>query len=70
MSGMKLPVVAEIAKNTYAINEFGMSAMYLLTGTKRALLIDTGTGVADLKKTVEELTEIVLEKVRSHADGE
>ena len=67
MSGMKLPVVAEIAKNTYAINEFGMSAMYLLTGTKRALLIDTGTGVADLKKTVEELTDLPVDVALTHS---
>ena len=33
MAGMKLPLIAEIAKNTYAINEFGMSTVYLLTGS-------------------------------------
>lgn len=67
MPGMKLPIVAEIAKNTYAINEFGMSAMYLLIGTKRALLIDTGTGAADLKKLVEEMTDLPCDVALTHS---
>lgn len=38
---IKEPMVMEIAKNTYAINEFGLSACYFLVGEERALLIDT-----------------------------
>ena len=44
----KRPFVAEIAYQTYAINEHGMDALFLLVGTEKALLIDTGTGVVDL----------------------
>lgn len=67
MAGMKLPLIAEIAKNTYAINEFGMSTVYLLTGTKRALLIDTGTGVANLRETVESLTDLPCDVALTHS---
>ena len=42
--------VTEIAKDTWVINEAGMTAMFLLKGTERALLIDTGVGMTDLKK--------------------
>ena len=34
--------VTEIAKDTWVINEAGMTDMFLLKGTERALLIDTG----------------------------
>jgi glyoxylase-like metal-dependent hydrolase (beta-lactamase superfamily II) len=40
------PIIVEIAYNTYFINEFGMNAMYLVVGEKRALVIDAGTGFA------------------------
>lgn len=30
------PPVAEIAYRTYAINEYGLDAMYLLVGTEKA----------------------------------
>ena len=33
---IKEPMVMEIAKNTYAINEFGLSACYFLVGEERA----------------------------------
>ena len=47
--GIKKPFVSEIAKDTYAINEFGLTAMYLIIGEEKALLLDTGCGVCDLK---------------------
>jgi glyoxylase-like metal-dependent hydrolase (beta-lactamase superfamily II) len=40
---------------------------YLITGTERALLLDTGTGVGDLRGLVEELTQLPLTVVQSHA---
>ena len=44
MAKLKTFQVCEIAKDTYAINEAGMAAMFLVVGEKRALLIDTGVG--------------------------
>ena len=64
--GMKTPLICEIAKDTYAINEFGMDAMYLCIGRERALLIDTGTGLCDLKGIVERLTDKPYDVVLTH----
>lgn len=64
--GMKHPFITEIAKNTYAINEFGLTAMYLLVGDESALLIDTGCGVCDLKGLVTSLTDKSYQVVLTH----
>ena len=55
--GIKMPFVSEIAPDTFVINEFGLAAMYLVVGEKRALLVDTGCGVSDVKGLVERLTD-------------
>lgn len=49
------PIVTEIAKDTFLINEFGLDVMFLLRGEQRALLIDTGSGIFGLKELVEKL---------------
>lgn len=63
---MKKPFVSEIAPDTYAINEFGLTAMFLCVGSERALLIDTGCGVCDLKGLVAELTDKPYDVVLTH----
>jgi hydroxyacylglutathione hydrolase len=60
------PQIVNIAYNTYFLNEFGMDSQYLLIGTKRALLIDTGTGYYDIKGTVESLTNLPYDVVVTH----
>ena len=60
-------IVMEIAPDTYAINECGMAAMYLLIGKERALLIDTGAGTLDLKGFVETMTTLPYDVVLTHA---
>ncbi|WP_340113247.1 MBL fold metallo-hydrolase [Maribellus mangrovi] len=60
------PMIVEIAKNTYFINEFGMNAMYVLVGDKSALVIDTGTGFCDFKGIVESLTDLPYKVVLTH----
>lgn len=64
--GAKKPLICEIAADTYAINEFGLSAMYLLVGEEKAMLIDTACGACDLKKLVAELTDKPLIVVHTH----
>lgn len=54
--GIKTPYISEIAPDTYAINEFGLAAMYLLVGKTEAMLIDTSCGVCDLDAEVRKLT--------------
>ena len=60
------PMIIEIAYNTYFLNEFGMDAQYLLVGTRRALLVDTGSGFYNLKGTVEKLTKLPYDVVITH----
>ena len=68
--GIKKPFVSEIAKDTYAINEFGLTAMYLIIGEEKALLLDTGCGVCDLKELVSELTDkpVMVALTHGHRD--
>jgi glyoxylase-like metal-dependent hydrolase (beta-lactamase superfamily II) len=39
---------------------------YLITGTKRALLFDTGMGISDMKKVTTELTRLPIIVLNSH----
>lgn len=43
---------------------------YLIVGTKRALLFDTGMGISDLKKLVEGLTKLPISIVNSHTHND
>jgi len=60
------PVIMEIAPKTYFINEFGMNAMYLVVGEKRALVIDAGTGFCDFKGIIESLTKLPYDVAITH----
>lgn len=62
--------IENIDKDTYVISEYRHweeTHCYLLCGTKRALLIDTGLGVANLKEVVDGLTELPLLVATTHA---
>src|SRR5689334_20229779 len=39
---------------------------YLITGTNRAILFDTGMGISDIKKVTEELTKLPVIVLNSH----
>ena len=61
--------VEKIDEDTYAISEYQHWAethCYLLCGTKRALLIDTGLGVANIKEVVDKLTMLPIFVVTTH----
>jgi len=47
--------VEQIADGVYMIDEFGMALCYLIVGSERTLLIDTGTGLGDLRRIAEAL---------------
>lgn len=66
MSQLKTYQVCEIARGTYVINEAGMAAMYLAVGEERALLIDTGVGMTDLKAVIASLTDLPYDVVLTH----
>ncbi|MDF1514031.1 MAG: MBL fold metallo-hydrolase, partial [Anaerolineae bacterium] len=61
------PIINEISKDTYLINEFGLVNMYVLVGSERSLVIDAGMGYCDLKAIVESLTDKPYDVVITHA---
>ena len=59
--------IIEIAPKTYEIDEFDCDSIFVLLGENKALVLDTGTGVGDLKTAVESLTgDLPYEVVISH----
>ena len=45
--------MVQFKRDTWELDEFDCASIFLLVGTERALLIDTGIGVGDLKAAVE-----------------
>ena len=60
------PMIVEIGPGAYFINEYGMNAIYLVVGEKRALLIDSGSGYCDLDEIVRSITDLPYEVVITH----
>ena len=61
--------VYKLIADTYAIYEpyqFEEAISYLVIGKKRAIVIDTGTGIGNLKQVVSELTDIPVSVVNTH----
>ena len=61
--------VEEIDSDTYAISEYRHweeTHCYLVCGTDRAVLIDTGLGVSDIKEVVDSLTSLPVLTVTTH----
>ena len=65
--GIRHPIITQISKDTFHINEFGVSNMYVLRGSERSLVIDAGTGYCDFKKIIESLTDKPYDVVITHA---
>ena len=57
--------VKELLPGVYGFSNCAV-ASFLIVGKERALLFDTGYGVADLKQAVEEMTKLPLYVVNSH----
>lgn len=51
------PVVIEIDRKTWLIQEYGLDCCYALLGDESGLLIDTGCGRMDIKRLAERLFE-------------
>lgn len=61
--------VYKLTEGTFAIyepNHFEEAICYLVLGQERAALIDTGTGIGDLKSLVGELTDLPIFVVLTH----
>ena len=62
----RLYPMVQIKKGIWEIDEFDMASMYLIEGTERAMLIDTGMGAGDLRGAVEMITDKPLVVVHTH----
>ncbi len=68
--GISKPIVCEIARDTLAINEYGMATCFLLWGTERGLLIDTGCGMYNIRELADELCPVPYDVAITHAHGD
>lgn len=62
--------VYEVAEGTFAIYEpfqWQEVISYLIVGSNRALLFDTGNGIGDIKAIVDQLTALPITVVNSHS---
>lgn len=59
--------VIRINKNSWRIEDKGVR-FFLLTGEKKALLIDSGMTVKNAKEIAEDLTDLPIELFNTHAD--
>ena len=61
--------VYKLTEGTYAIyepNQFEEAICFLVLGEERGVIIDTGTGIGDLKKVVDALTDLPVSVVLTH----
>lgn len=65
--GINRPLVFEIARNTWLINEYGLANVYVLKGRERSLVIDAGSGYCSLRAIVEDLVDTPYDVVITHA---
>lgn len=59
-----------LSDNVTRIHGTAGEQMYLVEGKKRAALIDTGTGVGDLKKYITALTKMPITVLVTHGHGD
>lgn len=61
--------VYKLTEGTYAIyepNQFEEAISFLVLGTDRGIIIDTGTGIGNLRDVVEKLTDLPVSVVLTH----
>lgn len=62
--------VESLDNDTYIISEYNHweeTHCYLLLGTNRAVLIDTGLGISNIKNVVDKLTQLPISVITTHA---
>ncbi|MCI0555067.1 MAG: MBL fold metallo-hydrolase, partial [Anaerolineae bacterium] len=62
--------VYHVQPGVYAIYEprqYEEVISFLITGSKRALLVDTGMGIGNLQKVIEELTKLPVSVLNTHS---
>ena len=63
------PEIIRIDGNSWRIEDNGVR-FFLLTGSERALLVDSGRSVTDARTLAEGLTDLPLRLLNTHADGD
>jgi glyoxylase-like metal-dependent hydrolase (beta-lactamase superfamily II) len=58
--------ISKISVDTYRISEDGIVNAYLLLGEKKALLIDCGLGIGNIRQCVEEITSLPIDVALTH----
>ncbi len=62
----RLYPMVQIRKGIWEIDEFDAASIFLIVGSEKAMLIDTGMGIGDLRGAVEMITDKPLIVVHSH----
>lgn len=62
----KLFPMVQFKKDTWEIDEFDAASIFLLIGTEKAMVIDCGMGIGDLRGAIEMITDKPLITVISH----
>ena len=62
----KLFPMVQFKKDTWEIDEFDAASIFLLIGTEKAMVIDLGMGIGDLRGAIEMITDKPLIAVISH----
>ena len=62
--------IIQIRPNVHLIDDAGDSTCYLITGSERALLVDTANGYEDLNAIVRTITDLPLTVVNTHGHGD
>lgn len=62
----KLYPMVQFKKDTWEIDEFDAASIFLLVGTEKAMVIDCGMGIGDLRGAIEMITDKPLVVVISH----
>ncbi|MHB1346107.1 MAG: MBL fold metallo-hydrolase [Candidatus Humimicrobiaceae bacterium] len=57
-----------ISEGLWSIEDYGFDMAYLVEGTEKALLVDTGMGIGDIKKIVKKITPKPVIVVNTHGD--
>lgn len=58
--------VTKINPRVYLLDDAGEATGYLITGEKRAMVVDTMNGVADVGRVVKEITDLPVVVVNTH----
>ena len=63
-------IIKQIRPNVHLIDDAGESTCYLITGSEKALLVDTANGYEDLNEIVRSLTNLPVIVVNTHGHGD